>query len=77
MKQYHFYIMSNASRTLYLGVTNSLERRVWEHKHKRVPGFTSRYNINRLVYSETCSNILEAIAREKQPKGGSAAKRLH
>ena len=49
MKQYYVYIMTNHSRTLYTGVTNNLERRVYEHKHKLVPGFTQKYNITMLV----------------------------
>ena len=58
MKQYYVYILTNKSRTLYTGVTNNLERRVYEHKQKLVPGFTAKYNINRLVYfevTEKCS----------------------
>ena len=71
MRVYEFfvYIMSNAWRTIYVGVTNSLERRVWEHKNKLVPGFTARYDIDRLVYFETDSDIRIAIARKKQIKG--------
>ena len=52
MKAYYVYIMASKSRTLYTGVTNNLERRVIEHRRKLVPGFTVRYNINRLVYYE-------------------------
>ena len=76
MKQYYVYIMTNRSGTLYIGVTNNLERSVYEHKQKLVPGFTSRYNINRLVYFETTSNINSAIAREKQIKGWLRSKKL-
>jgi putative endonuclease len=61
--------MTNCSRTLYTGVTNNLERRVYEHKNKMVPGFTSKYNITQLVYFEECADPREAIAREKQIKG--------
>ena len=50
MREYFVYIMTNRSRTLYVGVTGDLKRRVYQHKHKLVPGFTSRYNIDRLVY---------------------------
>jgi putative endonuclease len=53
MRQYHVYIMSNQSGTLYTGVTNDLSRRVHEHKRKLVPGFTSKYNMTKLVYTET------------------------
>jgi putative endonuclease len=61
--------MASYSRTLYVGVTNNLERRVYEHKNKRnVDSFSARYNISRLVYFEETNNILEAIAREKQLK---------
>jgi putative endonuclease len=61
--------MASESRTLYTGVTNNLERRVIEHKRKLVPGFTTRYNVNRLVFYELCSDVLAAISREKQIKG--------
>ncbi|MBI5733890.1 MAG: GIY-YIG nuclease family protein, partial [Candidatus Kerfeldbacteria bacterium] len=53
MKNYYVYIMSNKSRTLYIGVTNSLERRVYEHKYKLIDGFAKKYNLTRLVYFET------------------------
>ncbi len=53
MRQYYVYIMSNQSKTLYTGVTNSLALRVAQHRHKRVPGFTSKYNMTKLVYAET------------------------
>ena len=61
--------MTNRSGTLYTGVTNSLERRVWEHKEKLVTGFTKRYDMTRLVYYETTTDVHAAIAREKQIKG--------
>jgi putative endonuclease len=76
MKQYYVYIMTNQSGTLYTGVTNDLQRRVYEHKHKLVPGFTQRYNITRLVYFEETSDVKSAIAREKQIKGWLRAKKL-
>jgi putative endonuclease len=76
MNQYFVYIMTNHSRTLYAGVTNNLVRRTIEHKEGRVPGFTSKYNINRLVYFEQCSDVRAAIAREKQNKGWTRAKKL-
>lgn len=69
MKQYYVYIMTNNSRTLYTGVTNDLERRVYEHKQKLVPGFTAKYNITRLVYFEITQDVQAAISREKQIKG--------
>jgi putative endonuclease len=75
-KQYYVYIMANRTRMLYTGVTNSLERRVWEHKNRFTPGFTSKYNLNRLVYMEVFSDIREAIAREKQIKGWLRKKKI-
>jgi putative endonuclease len=68
--------MAGKFRTLYTGVTNNLERRVLEHKRKQVPGFTSKYNINRLVYFETFGDIRAAIQREKQIKGWLRAKKV-
>ncbi len=69
MSQYYVYIMSSYRGTLYTGVTNDLARRVYEHRSKLVDGFTSRYNITKLMYYETTGDIQSAIAREKQIKG--------
>ena len=69
MKEYYVYIMSNISSTLYTGVTNDLERRVYQHKCKSIEGFTKRYNITRLVYFESTDDVAVAIAREKKIKG--------
>jgi putative endonuclease len=74
--QYYVYIMTNKSRTLYTGVTNDLERRVHEHKLKLVPGFTSKYNITKLVYFEVTEDVLAALAREKQIKGWLRTKKI-
>jgi putative endonuclease len=68
--------MTNASRTLYTGVTNDLARRVYEHKNKLVRGFTSKYNINRLVYVEETPDVASAITREKQIKGWLRQKKV-
>jgi putative endonuclease len=68
--------MSNWSKTLYIGVTNDLERRVFEHKQKLVPGFTTKYKITTLVYFEDTGRIEDAIAREKQIKGWLRAKKI-
>lgn len=76
MKEYFVYIMTNRSGTLYIGVTNNLQRRIYEHKRKLVLDFTSKYNINRLIYFESTSDILEAISREKQLKGWTRKKKL-
>lgn len=75
-KEYYVYMVTNKSRTLYTGVTNDLMRRVYEHKHKLVSGFTSRYNIQFLVYYETTSSIYSAIEREKQIKGWLRVKKI-
>ncbi|MBI4500380.1 MAG: GIY-YIG nuclease family protein [Gemmatimonadetes bacterium] len=63
------YIMSNFSRTLYVGVTSDLERRVYEHKKKLFAGFTSQYNVTNPVYWETLPDAISAIRREKELKG--------
>ena len=69
MAEYYVYIMTNRSGTLYIGVTNDLERRVLEHKSGDGSGFTKRYKLDRPVSFEETSDVLEAIAREKQLKG--------
>ena len=76
MGDYYVYIMTNKPRTLYVGVTSNLERRVYEHKHKLLPGFTSKYNITKLVYYEQTADVLSAIIREKQIKGWLRAKKI-
>jgi putative endonuclease len=76
MKTYYVYIMTNNSRTLYTGVTSDLVRRVFQHKHKLLPGFTRKYNLDRLVYYETCGDVRAAIQREKQIKGWVRAKKV-
>ena len=65
---YYVYIMTNASGTLYTGMTNNLQRRVYEHKHKLLDGFTKKYNITRLVYYEETNDVQTALAREKKIK---------
>ena len=76
-KTYYVYIMSNRWRTvLYTGVTNNIRRRAAEHKGKVNKGFTVRYNVDRLVYFEIYDDINRAIAREKQIKAGSRAKKM-
>ena len=73
---YCVYIMTNGRHTvLYTGVTNNLVRRVWEHRHKATKGFTSRYNVTKLVYYEVFREPDAAIGREKQIKGGSRLKK--
>ena len=76
-RQYYVYIMSNERHTvLYVGVTNDLMRRAYEHRMHLVSGFTSRYNISKLVYWETCEEVDGAIVREKQLKGGSRERKI-
>ena len=76
MKTYYVYVLASASRTLYVGVTNNLERRVYQHRAKLHEGFTTRYNVNRLVHFEVFNDVLVAIAREKQIKGWTRAKKI-
>jgi putative endonuclease len=76
MKQYYVYIMTSNSGTLYTGMTNDLQRRVYQHKQKLIPGFTSRYNVNRLVYFQVFNQPQQAIAREKQIKGWLRRKKI-
>ena len=68
MKNYYVYILTNKSKTLYIGVTNNLDRRIYEHKNKLIDGFTKKYNLDRLVYFEVFNNIEDALRREKQLK---------
>ena len=75
-KSYWVYILTNKSGTLYIGVTNNLEARIYSHKRKLSDGFTSRYNINKLVYYEETDDIAAAIAREKQLKGWTRKKKI-
>ena len=76
-KQYYVYILFNKKNgTLYVGVTNNLVKRIWQHKNKVTEGFTQKYCIDKLGYYEVCDNINSAIAREKQLKGGSRKAKL-
>lgn len=69
MKCYYVYMMANwNNNVLYVGVTDDLDRRDWEHKLKTMPGFTEKYNANKLVYFEEIANASMASAREKQLK---------
>jgi len=76
MKQYYIYIMTNNSKTLYIGVTDNLERRVYEHKNKLIEGFTKKYNITKLAYYEMTNDVQSAIEREKQIKGWLRRKKI-
>jgi putative endonuclease len=66
---YYVYLLTNwNNKVIYLGVTNNLERRLYEHKNKLVKGFTEKYNVNKLVYFEETQDVIAAIAREKEIK---------
>lgn len=68
-KQYYVYILTNYNETtFYIGVTNDINRRMYEHKNKLLDGFSNNYNLNKLVYVETTESIEDAIKREKQLK---------
>lgn len=75
-RNYYVYILTNRSRTFYVGMTDSLERRVLEHKQKLIEGLTKRYDITRLVYCEVFNNVREAVAREKQIKDWRREKKI-
>ena len=70
------YIVASPSRTLYIGVTNDLQRRVHEHKLKETPGFTATYNVHGLVWFEEFADAAAAISREKQLKGWRREKKI-
>ena len=75
-KQYYVYILRNLSGNFYIGVTDNLIRRVWEHKNKLVKGFTQKYNIDILVYYEVYDDPENAITREKQLKDWNRRKKM-
>ena len=76
MKTYYVYIVSGMTHRIYTGVTNDLERRVFEHKNKMIKGFTKKYNLNQLVYYEETNDINVAISREKEIKGWVRKKKI-
>jgi putative endonuclease len=76
-KQYCVYIVTNKNnKVLYTGVTNNLQRRIFEHKQKLVEGFAKKYNVEKLVYYDVFNDVKYAITREKQIKGGSRQKKI-
>ena len=78
MKQYYVYIATNKHNTVfYTGVTSSLQRRMYEHRNKVIPGFTSRYNVNKLLYYEMFPTAREAIEAEKRIKGWTRQKKIN
>ena len=76
MRQFYVYILSSYRGTLYVGVTNNLERRLYEHRQKLVVGFTQRYKVSKLIYYETTESVEAAIAREKELKGWQRSKKV-
>src|SRR5690242_11612132 len=80
MKHYYVYILvyilANPLKTLYTGVTSDLQKRLYEHKHHQIAGFTSKYHVTRLVYFEETSDVQSALAREKSIKGWVRAKKV-
>ena len=75
-KYYYVYILANKTNTtVYIGVTNDLIRRLWEHRNAMADGFTKRYHVHKLVYYESTTDVQAAIAREKQLKGWRRARK--
>ena len=76
-KQYYVYLICNKNNTtIYTGITSDLKRRIWEHKNKTTKGFSSKYNLYKLLYYEIYQDPENAIIREKQIKSGSREKKI-
>jgi len=73
---YVYFLLNKTNTVIYVGVTNDLKRRVYEHSLKKIPGFTKTYNVTKLVYYEVFNTVPDAITREKQIKGGSRKKKM-
>ena len=68
-KTYYVYILTNwNNKVMYIGMTNNLIRRIFEHRQKKITGFTKKYNVNKLVFFDICQDVNSAIAREKELK---------
>ena len=74
---FHVYILSNISKMLYIGVTNDIERRVYEHKQKLVPGFAAKYNLHRLVYLELLATSATPLLEKNKSRVGCERRKLH
>ena len=77
MKTFYVYIMGSETGTLYVGMTSDIRRRVHEHKSRLIPGFTDRYDVDRLLYFEVTGDAASAISKEKKSRRGGAKRRLH
>ena len=75
-RRYYVYIMGSLSGTLYIGMTNNLHKRAFEHKFHRIEGFTDKYEVERLLYWESFDEVVKAINREKQLKGWRRSKKI-
>jgi putative endonuclease len=75
-RNYYVYILGSYSGTLYIGVTGKLRHRIWQHKEHVIEGFTTQYDVTRLLYVEVFHQVSNAIAREKQLKGWRRAKKI-
>ncbi|MBW8012593.1 MAG: GIY-YIG nuclease family protein [Chloroflexi bacterium] len=76
MKTFYVYIMASKTGTLYTGMTNNLQKRIFQHKNKTIEGFTQKYSVTRLVYFEETNDVKTAITREKQIKSWRRSKKL-
>ena len=76
VRTYHVYILASRYRVLYVGCTSALARRIAQHRARMFRGFTSRYNVTRLVYLEETNDVRVAIARERQIKGSTRCRKL-
>jgi len=76
VKTFYVYIMASISGTLYIGVTRNIKKRVYEHKNHLIPGFTDKYDIDRLLYFEVIRDSASAINREKQLKAWRREKKV-
>lgn len=74
--QYFVYILTNNSGTLYIGVTNNLQRRMYEHRQGIILGFTKKYRLTKLIFFEETNDVMSAITREKQLKGWTRRKKI-
>ncbi len=76
MKTFYVYIMASKSGTLYIGLTSNIKKRIYEHKNHSIPGFTDKYDIDRLLFFEVIKDSATAINRERQLKAWSREKKV-